>query len=226
MLLSLLTGALGGLVFFILHVTNPGSFPKALTAAQERDCLSRLQQGDPHARGELISHNLRLVAHIIKKYYANTSDQEDLISIGTVGLIKAVDTFDCGKGVRLSSYAARCIENEVLMHFRSSKKSAQDISLNDSIDNDKDGGPLTIIDVLSTEDTIFDDLDRKIKTEQLYTHLQKLPPREREILCLRYGLGGTEPRTQREVAAKLGISRSYVSRIEKKALETLRCYFA
>lgn len=226
MLEPLLSGILSGLMFFILHVTGPGSFPRTLTAAQERDCLQKLAQGDMHARDTLIAHNLRLVAHIIKKYYASASEQEDLISIGTIGLIKAVNTFDQGKGIRLSSYAARCIENEILMHFRSSKKSAQDVSMNEPIDSDKDGSALTLMDVLSAEDNICENLDRKIKLEQLYNYLTYLSERERSILMLRYGLGNREPLTQREVAGQLGISRSYVSRIEKKALERLRRYYA
>ncbi|MDF2632103.1 MAG: sigK, partial [Caproiciproducens sp.] len=158
----------------------------------------------------------------IKKYYSNLNDQDDLISIGTIGLIKAVNTFDSSKGIRLSSYAARCIENEVLMFFRSSKKSAQDISMNEPIDTDKDGNALTLMDVMATEDNILEDLDCKIKSEQLKRYIfEVLSPRERTIIELRYGLTGLNPLTQREVAKKLGISRSYVSRIEKKSLGAL-----
>ncbi|ARP50364.1 MULTISPECIES: RNA polymerase sporulation sigma factor SigK [Caproicibacterium] len=226
MLESMLLGILSGLLFFVLHVTGSGSFPHALTAEQERDCLQRMAQGDKKAKDELISHNLRLVAHIIKKYASGKRvDQEDLISIGTIGLIKAVNTFDPKKGIRLSSYAARCIENEILMHFRSMKKSAQDVSMNEPIDNDKDGSALTLMDVLASDDNIFDNLDRKIKCEKLYKYIQNLSSREQTIILLRYGLNGTRPRTQREVAQVLGISRSYVSRIEKKALENLHRQF-
>ena len=225
MLESLLSGAFTGLLFFILHVTGCGSFPRALNAAQERECLQRMAQGDSEARDTLVAHNLRLVAHIIKKYCSGSADQEDLISIGTIGLIKAVNTFDPGKGIRLSSYAARCIENEILMYFRSTKKSAQDVSMNEPIDSGKDGSALTLMDVLAADDNIFEDLDRKIRYEQLYKYIKTLPERERKILLLRYGLNGSEPQTQREVAQKLGISRSYVSRIEKKALQTLRRQF-
>ena len=209
MLTALLSCALSGLIFFILHVTGAGSFPRPLTAEEERNCLERLKNGDRHARDELIEHNLRLVAHIVKKYYSNTSDQDDLISIGTIGLIKAVNTFDHTKGIRLSSYAARCIENEVLMYFRAAKKSAQDISMNEPIDTDKDGNALTLMDVMSTEDNIVDNLDCKVKSEQLKRYIaQVLTPRERLIIELRYGLNNDHPLTQREVAARLKISRS------------------
>ena len=178
------------------------------------------------ARQKLIEHNLRLVAHIIKKYYASQNDQEDLISIGTIGLIKAIDTFDPAKGIRLSSYASRCIENEILMFFRSGRKSAQDVSLNEPIDTDKEGNALTILDTMAVDDTIVESIDTKMKSEKLYRFLQSsLTPREREVVCRRYGLLGFAPQPQRVVAKRLGISRSYISRIEKKALETLRRQF-
>lgn len=226
MLTALLSCALSGLIFFILHVTGAGSFPRPLTAEEERNCLERLKNGDSSARNELIEHNLRLVAHIVKKYYSNTNDQDDLISIGTIGLIKAVNTFDHSKGIRLSSYAARCIENEVLMYFRAAKKSAQDVSMNEPIDTDKDGNALTLMDVMATEDNIVENLDWKVKSEQLKRYIaQVLTPRERVIIELRYGLNNDHPLTQREVAARLKISRSYVSRIEKKALQLLRRQF-
>ena len=226
MLTALLSCALSGLIFFILHVTGAGSFPRPLTAEEERNCLERLKNGDSSARNELIEHNLRLVAHIVKKYYSNTNDQDDLISIGTIGLIKAVNTFDHSKGIRLSSYAARCIENEVLMYFRAAKKSAQDVSMNEPIDTDKDGNALTLMDVMATEDNIVENLDWKVKSEQLKRYIaQVLTPRERVIIDLRYGLNNDHPLTQREVAARLKISRSYVSRIEKKALQLLKRQF-
>lgn len=222
MLLSLLREAISSLLFFVLHVTGNGSFPRPLTASEEREYLERWKNGDTQARSKLIEHNLRLVAHIIKKYYSNINDQEDLISIGTIGLIKAIDSFNSDKGIRLSSYAARCIENEVLMFFRSGKKSAQDVSLNEPIDTDKDGNTLTLIDIMSTEDNIIDNLDCKIKSEQLKKFIDEtLSSREKKIIELRYGLNGQPPLTQREVASFLGISRSYVSRIEKKALGIL-----
>ena len=174
MLTALLSCALSGLIFFILHVTGAGSFPRPLTAEEERNCLERLKNGDSSARNELIEHNLRLVAHIVKKYYSNTNDQDDLISIGTIGLIKAVNTFDHSKGIRLSSYAARCIENEVLMYFRAAKKSAQDVSMNEPIDTDKDGNALTLMDVMATEDNIVENLDWKVKSEQLKRYIAQV----------------------------------------------------
>ena len=214
------------ILYLFLHVTGGGTFPRALSAAQEKRCLEEMAQGSQAARQKLIEHNLRLVAHIIKKYYASQNDQEDLISIGTIGLIKAIDTFDPRKGIRLSSYASRCIENEILMFFRSGKKSAQDVSLNEPIDTDKDGNTLTILDTMAVDDTIIDSIDVKIKSERLYRYLQSaLTPREREVVCRRYGLCGFAPQPQRVVAKRLGISRSYISRIEKKALEKLRQEF-
>ncbi len=215
-----------GILFFVLHLTPSGSFPPALTAKQEKEVMARMAKGDAGARGTLIEHNLRLVAHIIKKYYASYENQDDLISIGTIGLIKAVDTFDPTKGARLATYAARCIENEILMFFRGQKKSAQDVSIQDPIDVDGEGNPLTLMDILATEDTVADDLDLRVKTEKLHALLRDMPEgREKTVLILRYGLYGSEPHTQRMAAKKLGISRSYVSRIEKKALASLRRQF-
>lgn len=213
-------------VFYLfLHVTGTGSFPRALSAAQEREALAGLERGDPAARQTLIEHNLRLVAHIVKKYYVTGTDQDDLISIGSIGLIKAVDSFDPKKGIRLSSYASKCIENEILMHFRAGKKSAQDVSINEPIDSDKDGNALTLMDTMAVDDTVIDDIDVRIKSRQLYGFLPALEPRERSVICMRYGLGGYQPMPQREVAKRLGISRSYISRIEKRALEKLRARF-
>ncbi len=219
---DLVMQVLSRMLFMVLHVVNSGSFPKPLTAAQEKEAFAAMRQGDRTARQRLIEHNLRLVAHIIKKYYANAQNQEDLVSIGTIGLIKAVDTFDDSKGSRLATYAARCVENEILMHFRAAKKTAQDVSLSEPIDTDSEGRPLTLMDVLAQEDTIVDDLDRKIKTEQLGRYIREsLDPREREIIALRYGLVGA-PLAQWQVAERLDISRSYVSRLETKALGKLR----
>jgi len=214
---------LSSVLFCFLHIQNSGSFPKALSAAEERRCLEQMAKGDRAARQKLIEHNLRLVAHIAKKYYVEENDRDDLVSIGTIGLIKGIDSFKPDKGIRLSSYASRCIENEILMFFRSAKKTAQDISLDEPIDTDKDGNTLTLLDTIATEDHILEDIDLRMKTRKLYDILGKvLSAREREIIILRYGLAGQRPLVQREVAKKLHISRSYISRIEKKALEKLR----
>lgn len=219
---QLLWQVLSNMFFMALHVVNSGSFPKPLSAKEETRVIQAMRAGDRTARQTLIEHNLRLVAHVIKKYYAGAKDQEDLISIGTIGLIKAVDTFDESKGLRLATYAARCIENEILMYFRAGKKSAQDISLSEPIDTDNEGRPLTLIDVLAEEDTILDDLDRKINGEKLHRYIAEcLEPREQQIICLRYGLTG-RAQTQRQVAHELNISRSYVSRLETRALQKLR----
>ena len=166
------------------------------------------------------------MAHITKKYFADENDRDDLVSIGTIGLIKAVDSFKPDRGIRLSSYASRCIENEILMFFRGAKKAAQNISLNEPIDTDKDGNTLTLLDTMATDDNILEDIDLRMKTRRLYDVLGRvLSPREREIIVLRYGLSGQRPLVQREVAKKLRISRSYISRLEKKALEKLRGQF-
>ena len=200
-------------LLFSLRLSGTGSFPRPLSAAEERLWLERYAKGDPEARNVLIERNLRLVAHIIKKYYTQSDDQEDLISIGTIGLIKGITSFDPSKGARLATYAARCIENEILMHFRAQKKFQGEVSLSDSIDADQDGNALELMDVVGVDDTMLDDLyDREsaLRLRQLVqTHLTA---REAEIIRLRYGLGGTMPLTQREVAAAFGISRSYVSR--------------
>lgn len=212
--------------FFILHVCGGGTFPKPLSEKQERDYLQRLKNGDQTARNRLVEHNLRLVAHIVKKYYGNQSEQDDLVSIGTVGLIKAIDTFNPDKKIRLSSYASRCIENEILMHFRAAKKTAQDVSLNETIDTDKDGNPLTLMDILSVEDHILDNLETKLNAKKLGKFIgEVLTEREKTVIVLRYGLNGKKPMTQREIAKLLNISRSYVSRIETKALKSLRKRF-
>lgn len=224
--MGIIMAVLQNLMFFILHVTGPGSFPKPLSLKEEKKYLLEMKEGNKTSRNKLIEHNLRLVAHIIKKYYSSNNNQDDLVSIGTIGLIKAIDTFDVSKGIRLSSYAARCIENEVLMFFRNSKKSSQDVSLNEPIDTDKDGNALVLMDIMSEGDSIVENLDIKIKSEKLYKYIEEiLSDRDQMIIKLRYGLNGIIPLTQREVAEKLGISRSYVSRIEKKALLLLRKKF-
>lgn len=226
MFLELLGQIFPGIMHFILHASAAGSFPQALSKERETELLAKMEAGDDEARKTLIEHNLRLVAHIAKKYYGSGADQDDLISIGTIGLIKAVSSFNSGKGIRLATYAARCIDNEILMYFRGAKKTAQDVYISDPIDTDKDGNTLTLIDVLTDGTNIVDDLDNKIKLEQLRVYLKDtLQPRELEIIMLRYGLKSGRELTQREVAKRLGISRSYVSRIEKKALEKLRSRF-
>ena len=220
---EVLVWAVEDLWALILHITGRSSFPKPLSAAEEREYLRRYAQGDQEARDVLIERNLRLVAHIIKKYYTQSGDQEDLISIGTIGLIKGITSFDPGKGARLATYAARCIENEVLMYFRSQKKLQGEVSLSDSIETDKEGNALQLMDVVGVDDTMLDDIhdrDSALRLHQLVR--DRLTTREAEIIRLRYGLGGTIPLTQREVAVSFGISRSYVSRIEKRALEKLR----
>ena len=210
-------------LLFSLRLSGSGSFPKPLSAAEEREWLDRYAKGDPEARNVLIERNLRLVAHIIKKYYTQNGDQEDLISIGTIGLIKGISSFDPSKGARLATYAARCIENEILMHLRTLKRQQNEVSLSDSIDSDKDGNTLQLMDIVGVDDTMLDDLHDRESALLLHRLVrEKLTPREAEILRLRYGLSGTLPLTQREVAALFDISRSYVSRIEKKALEKLR----
>ena len=206
-----------------LRLSNGGSFPKPLTAAEEREWLARLSDGDPKARNVLIERNLRLVAHIVKKYYTQSAEQEDLISIGTIGLIKAISTFNPSKGVRLATYAARCIENEILMYFRGQRKLQNEVSLSDTIDADGQEDSLQLLDVVGVEDTMLEDLhdrDNALRVRQLVREC--LTEREAEIIRLRYGLDGAVPMTQREVAAVFGISRSYVSRIEKKSLASLR----
>jgi RNA polymerase sporulation-specific sigma factor len=205
-------------------VAGSGSFPKPLSTTQEQFFLKKMKEGDQSARGELIERNLRLVAHIVKKYYSATDEQDDLISIGTVGLIKAVDSFNSDKKTKLATYAAKCIENEILMHFRAQKKSSNDISINEEIDTDKDGNALSLMDVIAEEDNILDTICNKIRVEQLMKAIAEvLDEREKIIINLRYGL--TEPAmTQKETAKRLGISRSYVSRLEKRALQALRDY--
>lgn len=215
-------------VFFWMLRVSPvtGSFPQPLTAAQEREALEAMQAGDPDAKNRLIEHNLRLVAHVVKKYYASREDQDDLVSIGTIGLIKAVSTFKPDKNIRLATYACRCIENEILMYFRTLRKQSQEVSLSEPIDNDSDGNAISLLDVISCEDTMLEQVELSDRQQLLYRHLTgALEPREREILLLRYGLTGPRPLTQREVADHCGISRSYVSRIEKKALQKLAVCF-
>lgn len=211
------------LFLFILHICHNETFPKPLSKKDEEDCINKMINGDKYAKNKLIEHNLRLVAHIIKKYYHCTNDIDDLVSIGTIGLIKAINTYNPDKNIKLSSYASRCIENEILMHFRNCKKNALDISLNEAIDTDKDGSALTLMDVMSVEDDILDTIDTNMNLDKLYKYMEEvLNEREKEILTQRFGLYGNNILTQREIAEKLKISRSYVSRIEKKALHLLK----
>ena len=205
---------------------STGSFPRPLSQEEERHCLERAAEGDLEARNILIEHNLRLVAHIMKKYYAAESDQEDLISIGTIGLIKAVSSYRLDKNIRLATYASRCIENEILMYFRAGRKRAQDVSLSELIDTGSEWAALEIMDVVAGEEDLLEELHARENARLLRRLVQScLTDQEREVICLRYGLFGHAPRRQREVASQLGISRSYVSRIEKRALERLRGAF-
>ena len=209
-------------LFYSLQL-HSGSFPKPLSAEEERHYLSLSAQGDLEARNILVERNLRLVAHVMKKYYAQTADQEDLISIGTIGLMKGVTTFDPSKGARLATYAARCVENEILMYFRSQRKSAQDVSLSDYIDTGADGAPLELMDVISEDRDLLEELTAREAEALVRRAVEKcLTEQERQLIRLRYGLEGEEPLRQRQVAERTGISRSYVSRIEKRALEKLR----
>lgn len=223
MFTAILSAISAHLIYFILHIQNTSSFPKPLSPKEEAEMLKRMETGDKNARAILIEKNLRLVSHIVKKYYSKTNDTDDLISIGTIGLIKAIDSFKADKNVRLATYASRCIENEVLMHFRSGKKQANDIYLGDTLEVDKDGNPLTIEDTISTNTDLADDLETKIRWEKVSKIIENLEDdREKEIIILRYGLNNKKPLTQREVAQRLNISRSYVSRIEKKVLNDIR----
>ena len=200
-----------------------GSFPKPLTQQEEAHYLELSAQGDLEARNILIERNLRLVAHIMKKYYAQTADQEDLISIGTIGLIKGITTFDQSKGARLATYAARCVENEILMHFRSQRKSNHDVSLSDYIETGTDGTALSLMDVVGEDEDLSEQLSNREQLQQVRKLVDTcLTEQERQVIVLRYGLQSGKPQRQREVAKLVGISRSYVSRIEKRALEKLR----
>lgn len=226
MFLEMLLSALSHMAYLVLHVNSPGKFPPPLSAKKEEEYIKLMLGGDESAKQKLIEHNLRLVAHIVKKYYNCHMEQDDLISIGTIGLIKAVSTYSDSKGIKLATYASRCIENEILMCFRGLKKSSQDILIGDPIDTDKEGNNLTLGDILADDVDIAEDIDLKLKLEKLSGFIKsELTPRERKIIHMRYGLNGYEELPQREVAKRLRISRSYVSRIEKKALEKLRAKF-
>jgi RNA polymerase sporulation-specific sigma factor len=212
-------------LFFSLRLGSNGSFPRPLKADEERLYLERAAQGDMEARNKLIEHNLRLVAHIIKKYYTQAGDQDDLISIGTIGLIKGISTFKADKKVRLATYASRCVENEILMHFRSQRKLQGEVSLSDTLESDKEGNSLSLMDVISVDDNMLEIIDAKESCIKVRKCVQEcLSPREAMVIIMRFGLDQKAPRTQREIAAECGISRSYVSRIEKKALDKLKLH--
>ena len=206
-----------------LGISTPQGFPPPLDAKEEKEAFILARQGDSKAREKLIVHNLRLVSHIVRKYYSAASDQEDLVSLGTIGLIKGVDSFDPIHGTRFATYAARCIQNEILMHFRSQKKLQNEVSISEAIDTDREGNPLTYEDIISEDENMAEELDRRLLAEKALSYIKTLlSPRERQVVYLRYGLSGKKPKTQKETAELLGISRSYVSRIEKSALDKLR----
>jgi len=226
MFFELLKLALNSL-FMILHINQNNEFPKALPKKEEEKYIELFEKnGDLNARNKLVEHNLRLVAHIIKKYYSAGYDQDDLISIGTIGLIKGVNSYTSEKGTKLATYCSRCIENEILMYFRSLKKTNGDVYMSDPVDIDKDGNTLSLIDIISDNTNIADEIELKIKSEKLYKIIEeKLDNREKTIIFYRYGLNGNPELTQREIAKRMKISRSYVSRIEKKALEKMKNEF-
>ncbi len=210
-------------IFMVSYVSQPGSFPKPLSQEEEDAYVCRWEAGDEEARNILIEHNMRLVAHVVKKYQSSGLDGDDLISIGTIGLIKAVNTYNSEKKIRIATYAARCIENEVLMVLRANKKLQNEVSLHEPIGFDREGNEVSLLDILdSSDEDITEKLDLKYRVRRLYDAMrQSLRPREKRVLEMRYGLGGCEEGTQKEIARKLGISRSYVSRIEKKAIHKL-----
>ena len=210
-------------IFVVGYIQSSNLFPEPLSQEEEKDCLERLKNGDDEARNILIERNLRLVAHVSKKYTTTNIEQDDLISIGTIGLIKGINSFDISKNIRLATYVARCIENEILMFLRSSKKKKSEVYLNEPIGKDKDDNEVTLMEVLETDDKpIEDEIDLKMKVKKLYEKMKEiLKDREKTILELRFGLGGKKPKTQNEIASMMGISRSYVSRIETKAIGKL-----
>ncbi|MBI0391456.1 RNA polymerase sporulation sigma factor SigK [Thermoactinomyces sp. CICC 24226] len=206
------------LIAFVSYIKN-NAFPHPLSSEEEEKALKAMARGDTKARNKLIEHNLRLVAHIVKKFENTGEDNEDLISIGTIGLIKAIESYQMGKGTKLATYAARCVENEILMYLRSLKKSRKDVSLHDPIGTDKEGNEITLIDILGTKaDDVVKQVEMQIERRNIYQHIHILDHREQEVIRARFGLGGEKEKTQREIAKELGISRSYVSRIEKRAL--------
>lgn len=226
MLFQMLTAIFDKLLWFALHIEDKNAFPKPLGAQEEARLFKLSTEGDQSAKDKLILHNMRLVAHIAKKYYLTGEEQEELISIGTIGLIKAVSTFKCDKGNRFAAYGSRCIENEILMHLRNIKKTSQEVHFDEPIDTDKDGNQLTLMDIIAADNDICDEVDLVLDSQKLYKAIDGvLDDRERLIIVLRYGLNAAKPLTQREAAALLGISRSYVSRIEKRAIDKLKMQF-
>ncbi len=223
MFLEFLHFIFGKLIFFCGSVINKSSFPKPLSSEQEAEYILKMKQGDKSAKDKLVSHNMRLVAHVVKKY-SGSAETDDLISVGSIGLIKAINTFEPNKGTCLATYTARCIENEILMLLRANKKHKNDIYLSDSVGTDKDGNELTLMDLLSEkEDSVFEEVENSIERNKFLEFIKsQLTNREYTILCLRFGLKGGKTYAQREVASFLKISRSYISRIEKKAIEKLR----
>ena len=211
------------LLHLILGLDTPHNFPPPLPAREEEEAFRMARAGDEDARQTLILHNLRLVSHIVRKYYSTAGNQEDLVSIGTIGLVKAVDTFRIDNGARFATYAAKCIQNEILMHFRSQKKRSAEVSMNETIDVDRDGNPVTYTDVISSEEDLPEEVMRSVEADRAMALVRtRLDPRERQVITLRFGLNGAPALTQREVADHLGISRSYVSRIEKAAIDKLK----
>lgn len=226
MLFQMLTAIFDKLLWFALHIEDKNAFPKPLGAQEEARLFKLSTEGDQNAKDKLILHNMRLVAHIAKKYYLTGEEQEELISIGTIGLIKAVSTFKCDKGNRFAAYGSRCIENEILMHLRNVKKTSQEVHFDEPIDTDKDGNQLTLMDIIAADNDICGEVDLVLDSQKLYKAIDGvLDDRERLIIVLRYGLNAAKPLTQREAAALLGISRSYVSRIEKRAIDKLKMQF-
>ena len=215
--------ALCNMIYLALHVTGSGSFPKPLSKEEEEECLERIQEGDEQAKNKLIEHNLRLVAHIIKKYYSSVRDQDDLISIGTIGLIKAINTYRSDKNIKLATYASRCIENEILMYLRKNANQKAEVSFDEPLNTDWDGNELLLSDILGTDgDTVLRPIEDDVDRQLLTTAVSRLSEREREIITLRFGLGGREEKTQKEVADYLGISQSYISRLEKRIIARLK----
>ncbi len=229
-MLQYLLELVGSKIFLTGYVTGNSTFPKPLNEKEEKIYLERLKDGDVEAKRILVERNLRLVAHIVKKYssnYQNSKEMDELISIGTIGLIKAIDSFDTNKGIRLATYAAKCIDNEILMFFRNTKKTKGEVFLQDPIGVDKEGNEICLIDILSSDsDSVLEAVENSLQVKELYKKMSDvLSPREKEIIQMRYGLLDGDIKTQREIAGILGISRSYVSRIEKKALKKLNKEF-